>query len=132
MLARLLDSGKAYEQLERMVRLQGGRLNEVPALGTISEQVSESSGYFRAVQGQRLGYAVIALGGGRKFVGQAIDPTVGLEMLVRIGDKVERGQPLVRIFSSSNSDRDATTAWLQGAFEVGDTPPMPVPLFQTL
>jgi thymidine phosphorylase len=75
---------------------------------------------------------VIALGGGRKFVGQAIDPTVGLEMLVRVGETVERSQPIVQVFSSEHSDREAAIAWLDQSFRIGDTPPASVPLFQPL
>ena len=32
-------------------------------------------------------------------MGDPIDHSVGLEMLVRIGDRVQLGQPLVRIFA---------------------------------
>ena len=106
-LVTILDSGRAYEQFGRMVAAQAGRLNELPELGTTSEQRSPQSGYLQAMHGQRLGHAVIALGGGRSFVGQEIDPIVGLEMLVRVGDHIEKGQPLVRVFSGSHSDQES-------------------------
>jgi thymidine phosphorylase len=131
-LGSLLDSGLAYERFERMVKAQGGQLNALPALGSSEEYLSHSSGYLQAMNGQRLGHALIALAGGRKFVGQTIDPTVGLEMLVRLGDQVERGQPLLRVFSSSNSDREAALAWLEESFQIGDAKAATVPLFQHL
>ncbi len=131
-LASLLDSGRAYEQFERMVAAQGGRLGQLPALGKTQEFLADTDGYLQSIDGQRLGYSVIALGGGRKFVGQAIDPVVGLEMHVRINDKIEAGQPLVRIFSSNGSDLDAAIAWLKGSFTIGSTMLPPVPLFQAL
>jgi len=131
-LIQLLDSGHAYERFEQMVLAQGGRLDAVPNLATMNEQFAASSGYLQSMDGQRIGHSVIALGGGRKFVGQAIDPVVGLEMLVRVGDKVERGQPVVRIFSSKSSDREAAVAWLDDAFCIGEMPPTTVPLFQPL
>jgi pyrimidine-nucleoside phosphorylase len=127
-----LDSGLAYERFEKMVAAQGGRLDAVPKLGSLTEHRAACSGYLKAIDGQRVGYAVIALGGGRKFVGQVIDPMVGLEMLVRVGEKVEKGQPIVRIFSGEQSDREAATAWLDHSFCIGDTPPAIVPLFQPL
>jgi thymidine phosphorylase len=46
-----------------------------------------------------LGYAIIHLGGGRKQLGDRLDFSVGLEMLVRLGDAVEQGQPLLRVFA---------------------------------
>ncbi len=126
-----LDSGRAYERFEKMVASQSGSLDAIPSLGSASQHQAASSGYLQSIDGQRIGHAVIALGGGRKFVGQAVDPVVGLEMMVRVGEKVERGQPLVRIFSGWNSDREAAMAWLDKAFCIGDTPPAIIPLFQS-
>lgn len=50
------------------------------------------------IQAEQLGYAVIAMGGGRQRAADVIDHSVGLEMLVRIGDRVTAGQPLVRLY----------------------------------
>lgn len=131
-LIRILDSGRAYEQFERMVSAQHGRLSELPSLGTITELTANESGYLQSIEGQRLGHAVIALGGGRKYVGQPIDPIVGLEMLVRVGDQIDSRQPLVRVFSRPTSDCRAAMGWLEKAFNIGDARLPAVPLFQTL
>ncbi|MFN9911353.1 MAG: thymidine phosphorylase, partial [Pirellulaceae bacterium] len=74
-LEAALGSGKAYERWEQMVAAQGGRLAELPPLASSRTLVAPRSGFITAMRGQRLGHAVIALGGGRKYVGQAIDPT---------------------------------------------------------
>jgi pyrimidine-nucleoside phosphorylase len=131
-LEAALGSGKAYERWEQMVAAQGGRLAELPPLASSRTLVAPRSGFITAMRGQRLGHAVIALGGGRKYVGQAIDPTVGLEMLVRIGEPVHSGQPLVTIFHSANSELAAAIGWLEGALDIGEAPPPAVPLFQEL
>ncbi|MDZ4851976.1 MAG: thymidine phosphorylase [Pirellulaceae bacterium] len=129
-LEQILDSGRAFEQFERMVTAQGGRLDAMPKLGKSHDLTAKASGFLQSIDGQRLGHAVIALGGGRKFVGQAIDPSVGLEMLVRVGDKIQTGQPLVRVFSGEKSDRASAMRLLDDAFTVGDTALPPVLLFQ--
>ena len=51
-----------------------------------------------------LGVAIIELGGGRKVLTDAIDHSVGLEMLAKIGDRVEQGQPLVRVFGAARQN----------------------------
>ena len=51
---------------------------------------------------ESLGIAVIELGGGRRVMSDRIDHGVGLEMLVRIGDRVELGQPLVKVHGPEN------------------------------
>lgn len=131
-LSTLLDNGSAYERFEQMVAQQGGRLSELPPLAPTKDFGAPRAGYIRAMNGQRLGHAVISLGGGRKFVGQTLDPTVGLEMLVRLGDRVEAGQPLLKISAGANSDFDGAWQWVSQAFEIGDEKPTTVPLFQAL
>jgi thymidine phosphorylase len=127
-----LDSGAAYERFEAMVSAQGGRLSELPSLAPSFEYCATQGGIVQSMNGQRLGYAVIALGGGRKVVGQAIDFVVGLEMLCRVGDSVASGQPLVRVYCSETSDRAAAEEWIAKAFQIGEEKPKPVPLFQEL
>ena len=47
------------------------------------------------------------LGGGRQKLNDKIDPRVGLEMHVRIGDKIEKGQPLCTLFLGEKDHRQA-------------------------
>lgn len=129
-LAGLLGSGDAYERFERMVAAQGGDLSSIAKLGIGFEFKSKESGYIVGMNGQRIGHAVIALGGGRKFVGQPIDHRVGIEMHVRVGDFVEANQTLLTCFKTDVSDTKAAIDWLEEAFEWGDSPSKPVPLFQ--
>ncbi len=131
-LVNWLDSGAAYERFEQMVAAQGGHLKALPSLAQSSDLCANQSGIVQSMNGQKIGHAVIALGGGRKFVGQAIDPTVGLEMQVRVGDRVEQGEPLVKVFASDSSEKDAALNWLRDAFQIGDLQPKSVPLFQAL
>ncbi|MFN9719802.1 MAG: hypothetical protein ACK58L_13970, partial [Planctomycetota bacterium] len=73
---------------------------------------------------ESLGLAIIALGGGRKMMGDVIDHSVGLEMLVRVGDQVDRGQPLVRVFSKTpETVRDQILNAIQIA---GHSTPLPL------
>jgi pyrimidine-nucleoside phosphorylase len=97
--ARLAD-GSAYERFCRMVRAQGGDVDAVLLVAPAHDVVAAVSGYVAAVDTEALGHLIIAMGGGRQFLGAAIDPSVGVEMLVRIGDQVEAGQPLMRLFHS--------------------------------
>lgn len=102
--ARLLDSGAARERFCRMVRAQGGDPEAKPAIAPSSEITAERCGVVSSIDTEALGLAIIALGGGRRQLGDPIDHSVGLEMLVRLGDSVEAGTPLVRVFSRE-SDR---------------------------
>ena len=61
------------------------------------------AGFVTAIDTEALGHVIIDLGGGRKKLGDALDHSTGLEMLVRLGDRVEAGQPLVRVFAKPDA-----------------------------
>ncbi len=98
-LERAVASGAGLEKFREMVAAQGGDLDVPRTVAPAHEIVSPESGYVTAIDTERLGYVVIHLGGGRKQLQDKLDLSVGFEMLVRLGDQVERGQPLARIFA---------------------------------
>ncbi|APZ94225.1 thymidine phosphorylase [Fuerstiella marisgermanici] len=93
-----LDSGAAFEKFEQMVAAQGGQPSAALKVADAAEVSAQQAGFVSAIDTEQLGMAVIAMGGGRQKVSDTIDHAVGLEMLVRIGDEVQPGQPLVRLF----------------------------------
>ena len=127
-LEDLLASGAAYEKFAQLVSAQGGCLPAAKvAPGT--ELCALQSGWVYGIDGRALGAAVIELGGGRKIVTDSVDPSVGLEMCVRVGDHVDLGQPLLRILGKSR-DADRVRVALENAINirVSDTAPPPLPL----
>ena len=102
-LRMALHDGTALTIYRRMISAQGGDVDAPLELATGSVVNSTEAGYLPAVDAERLGQAIITMGGGRRVMTDQIDHAVGLEMLVRIGDRVEFGQPLAQLFA-----RDAT------------------------
>ena len=97
--ASLLDNGQALERFYGMVKAQGGDpLADLP-VAPASELTADRNGVISAIDTEALGIAIITLGGGRRRMSDGIDHSVGLEILVRIGDRVSVGAPLLRIFS---------------------------------
>ena len=65
------------------------------------------------------------MGGGRRAAGEAIDHRVGLEMEVRLGDEVDSGQRLMRVFSREG-DQPRIVDYLKSVVTIGDeTVPLP-------
>lgn len=126
-LTSAIDSGAALEKLREMTRAQGGDLDAPRPLKTASDVNAPRSGRLAAVDTEALGRAVIELGGGRKRLGDAIDHGVGLEALVRLGDEIEEGQPLTRLYAR-DANRAAAVARVQGAFQIDDQAVDPPPL----
>jgi pyrimidine-nucleoside phosphorylase len=120
-LQRHLDSGAARETFAKMVAAQGGSLDVPLSIAPSAEFLAEKSGWISGVDTEQLGWTIIDMGGGRRKLSDAIDHSVGLEILVRIGDRVEAGQPLVRMFASGDAMAHVRGR-LADAFEIQDQP----------
>jgi thymidine phosphorylase len=124
-----LESGAAYEKFGEMVRAQGGDLDAPRAVAKASTVIAGADGFVSSMDCEALGQAVVIMGGGRWQVTDRIDSAVGLEMLVRIGAVVERGQPLVRIFAP-DSKADLVHDTIAEAIVIGPEPPPAMPLIR--
>lgn len=100
---RLLDAklrdGSAMERFDMMVKAQGGDLALERAVSPAAEVTALRGGVVSGIDVETIGYAIIAMGGGRLNLADAIDHSVGIEMLVNIGDTVAAGQPLMRSYT---------------------------------
>jgi len=123
-LLRELDSGRALERFERMVSTQGGRLDAPRPIAPPNDVCGERAGIIESIDTESLGWTIIDLGGGRRQLTDPIDHSVGLEMLVRIGDEVSSNQPLVRVFALP-AKFDAVAARIRTAITIGDEPTDP-------
>jgi pyrimidine-nucleoside phosphorylase len=95
----VLDSGAAYERFCRMVSAQGGDMSK-PLLGAGCSEVvleSEESGMVTACDALEIGRAVFVLGAGREHAAAAVHPGVGLTIHKKVGERVDKGEPLVTL-----------------------------------
>ena len=135
-----LSSGKAAEIFGKMVGALGGPNDFIeradgylPAAEKIEDFPSSSTGYLQSVNGRILGQAVIELGGGRKRKDDRLDFSVGLDRFIRIGQKVSRGDSLLRIHASCEGDLKRVKNLLSDAFEFSENPLESKPLvFETI
>jgi len=133
--AAALDSGEALEAFRRMIQAQGGdpRVVDEPEQVLPSAPVrrpilAERAGTLAAVDAEGLGRASGGLGAGRKKKGDAIDPSVGIVFLPKIGDRLVAGQELGRVHARSDGDAEAGIRAVHAAMTIGDEPVEPPPL----
>jgi thymidine phosphorylase len=122
-----LCSGRAREKFDEMIAAQGGDLKAPRRRAPECVVSAQRSGFTRAIDTEALGMLIVDLGGGRKAMGQAIDHCVGLEMLVRLGDQIEAGQPLVRIFAQAK-DHEWAVGRVAAAIAIESEPGAELPL----
>lgn len=136
--ARLRDalaSGRAAEKFVEIVREQGGdpavldRPELLPRAPLVREYQARGAGYVHATVSRDIGRAVVALGGGRRTIDDEIDPSVGIVMLVKPGDPVDRGDPMAVVHARDESGIETAIAALDGAVRIGtERPDPPLPL----
>jgi thymidine phosphorylase len=128
-LEATIESGRAMEVFQKMVQAQGGDLSGITAAKAGRDIAVNFAGYVSAIDTEKLGWAVIELGGGRRKLTDTIDHAVGLEMLVRVGDGVSEGQPWVRVLSDHSSRRTQSAIdFLANAITISPNPVEPLPL----
>ena len=111
---RMISTGEAREKFKQCIRLQGGDervINEPELLPKAVSDIdvkSSVSGTLVSTNCEQFGIALAMLGGGRETKEDRIDHAVGLEFHKKIGERVEKGEPLATIHY--NSDAKLTEA----------------------
>ena len=109
-LERWLRDGAAWEKFVVMVEAQGGesrsldRLDELHRAPVTHELPAARGGRLAAMDAGAIGRACVALGGGRAKAGDSIDFAVGFDRILKVGARVESGEPLLRIHARSEAD----------------------------
>jgi pyrimidine-nucleoside phosphorylase len=122
-----ITTGRALEKFAEMVRAQGGDVDAPRPRAAESIVASTKNGYVAAIDTEALGWAIIELGGGRKQLTDKVDPSVGLEMRVPLGDEVRAGDALVRLFAPP-AKRDHAAQMIHRAITIADAPTVAPPL----
>ena len=95
MLENILN-GKAYQKFEEMVQNQGGDISYLQDTRKfekskyISAVVTEKTGYVQEIDAEEIGKLSCYLGAGRIHKEDKIEPTVGIILNKKVGDKVEK------------------------------------------
>src|SRR5690606_13151330 len=123
-----IASGAGMERFEEMVRLQGGDLSALPRASRVVPVLAERSGWVAAIDAREVGLAAMALGAGRSRKEDSIDPTVGFVLEVKVGDRVEAGQPLAFAHLADRPGSEGPLRRFAGAFHLADEAPPAGPL----
>jgi pyrimidine-nucleoside phosphorylase/thymidine phosphorylase len=130
-----IGDGRGLAKLEEIVRAQGGDpeairdTDRLPRAPRRYDVPSPADGHVAGIDGEAIGLAAVALGAGRARVEDPVDPAVGVEVLKKVGDRVERGEPLCRVHEGPRSEpRAATIARLLRAYRLEASAPAATPL----
>lgn len=132
-LRQKLNNGEALARFRDMVRLQHGDvkaiddLSRLPRAKLVEQFSAPHAGYVTEVNADAIGRTCIVLGAGRKRTEDPVDFAVGISDLVKIGDKVAKGDPLLMIHANDKHKLEEAEKLLDQAFRFSATPVSPSP-----
>jgi len=136
-LARLdqaLASGAALERLARMIEAEGGerRVCDDPTLLPRARRSVEvrapGGGYIARMDTQAMGISALLLGAGREKKEDRIDPAVGIWLKKRLGDRVERDEPIATFHMNNESSLEEAIRRFSAAVAITAEKPQTLPL----
>src|SRR5579862_2724331 len=125
---KLMD-GSAYAKFKQVVEAQGGnsqaldRFELLPNATGMREILSPRAGYVSAIRAEDIGRASSMMGAGRNRKEDLIDPAVGVILEVKVGEKVESGSVLCRLYYTAEDNLDEAADLVEDAFRISGTRP---------
>jgi len=126
--ARLLD-GSAYRKFKEVIQAQGGnpqvldRFELLPNATGAQEILCPRPGYISAIDAELVGLASSMIGAGRDTKEDSIDPAVGVILEVKVGQKIDAGTVLCRIYHTKEDRLEEAAQMVEDAFRISSAAP---------
>jgi pyrimidine-nucleoside phosphorylase len=135
MAEKSIADGSAWEKFRMLVGAQGGDVafvddpGKLPKAGMIEAVKAPRSGFISQVHARTVGEAAVALGAGRAKKGDPIDHAVGFVIHKKVGDRVEKDEPLFEIHANNAEKLAEARKSVLSAHIINDDSVPPLPLF---
>ena len=101
-MKKTIENKIALNKFKEIVALQGGNIDSLEEDNSTKNNAilieTQESGYINSMKTDIIGWALIELGAGRKYKNDKIDYSAGIEFIKKTGDKVNKGDPIFKIF----------------------------------
>ncbi len=121
--SKLLD-GSGYRKFQEVIEAQGGdpqvldRFDLLPNASGAREITSPRTGFVSAIDARDIGRAAAMIGGSRETRDGVIDPAVGVILEVKVGQKVDEGAVLCRLYYTSEERLEDAAQAVEDAFRI--------------
>ncbi|HBY59849.1 MAG TPA: thymidine phosphorylase, partial [Solibacterales bacterium] len=126
---RMLLDGSGYRKFKEVITAQGGnpqvldRFELLPNATGVREVMSPRAGYVTAIDAEDIGRASMMIGAGRDQKEDKIDPAVGVILEVKIGQKVDAGAVLCRLYYTGEERVEEAAEMVEVAFRISTHAP---------
>jgi pyrimidine-nucleoside phosphorylase len=134
-----LNSGEPRRKWDAMLVAQGADLSALNrkladdhTAPVVVDLKSKFTGYVSKSDARLIGEVIRDLGGGRRTKESAINYDVGVDRMIKPGERVECGAVLARVHAADRAQAKDAVSRLAGAFAVTSKPFKPKPLVQAM
>ncbi|MGR7978471.1 pyrimidine-nucleoside phosphorylase [Bacillus velezensis] len=113
-LQEVMKNGKALEKFKEFLSNQGGDASVVDEPSKLPQAAykidvpAKEAGVVSEIVADEIGVAAMLLGAGRATKEDEIDLAVGIMLRKKVGDTVEKGEPLVTLYANRENVDDVT------------------------
>lgn len=126
MFEDVIANGKAFKTFNDMIVAHGGDnslLKNPELLNPTGAQLfinADKNGYVEDIDTMKLYEAVNIIGGGKKVTMNSIKKDIGVELLVREGDKVKANEPLAKVYyNMADPSFSSAIGIIKNCFKIG-------------
>lgn len=99
-----LENGNAYKKFLEFVKHQNGDIEKLKVSDNIIEVKSKKQGIVKSIDALEIGKYSVSLGAGRETKEDIINPTVGIKLEKLVGEQVEIGECLCKLYVSKEEN----------------------------
>lgn len=135
MAEEALDNGKGWETFRRLIQAQGGNIlyvdqpQHLPQAPIVEVVKAEAPGFIQEINARIVGEVSVEMGAGRAKKGESIDHAVGLMIMRKVGDQVQKGDTLFIIHAKDEKSAASAREKILRAFSWSTEAVEPLPLF---
>ncbi|NLO98636.1 MAG: pyrimidine-nucleoside phosphorylase [Peptococcaceae bacterium] len=125
-LEDVLKQGKAWDKFLEFVSAQGGDIvklknKELPLSPLKIQFQAPAQGYIQNIDARKVGTSAMILGAGRENKESTIDYGAGIYFLKKTGQQVEKGEPLMELYTSDVQKVQPALNLLSQALTISDS-----------
>ena len=122
----VINSGLALSKLREFITESGGNGDLVddysilPTAKNKMEIFSNKEGYVSKIKAEEVGKAAMIIGAGRATKEDEVDHAVGLKILKKVGDKIEKGEKIAEIYYNDAKNVEDSKNMILDAYVLQD------------
>ena len=120
-----IETRNALNKFRDIISSQGGDIDALIGEGITKNNAiiikSKDSGFIKSIKTDEIGWALVEIGAGRKKENDKLDYSAGIEFINKVGNKVNKGDAIYRIFGNDTQRLNNAKKMLQKTYSLTKT-----------